>query len=117
MRLVTWNVNSIRARAERVGAWIDRQQPDVLCLQETRCSDEDFPRDLFEDRGYAVEIFGQPGRNGVCIAAREGLEAGAAVGAAPALQHRRGVRWARAQPHREQTPAGAEVHLQCRRKF
>jgi len=74
MRLVTWNVNSIRARAERVGAWIDRQQPDVLCLQETRCSDEDFPRDLFEDRGYAVEIFGQPGRNGVCIAAREGLD-------------------------------------------
>jgi exodeoxyribonuclease-3 len=73
MRVVTWNVNSIRARAERVGAWIDRQQPDVLCIQETRVADDAFPTDLFLDRGYSVEIFGQGGRNGVCIAARDGL--------------------------------------------
>lgn len=73
MRVVTWNVNSIRARAERVGAWIDRQRPDVLCLQETRCTDNEFPVDLFTDRGYHVESYGQPGRNGVAIAALDGL--------------------------------------------
>ncbi len=73
MRVVTWNVNSIRARAERVGAWLDRQRPDVLCVQETRVADDQFPTGLFEERGYSVEIFGQSGRNGVCIAAREGL--------------------------------------------
>lgn len=54
-----------------MGAWIDRQRPDVLCLQETRCTDDEFPTDLFEDRGYDVVFFGQPGRNGVCIAARD----------------------------------------------
>ena len=72
MRVVTWNINSIRARAERVGAWIDLHRPEVLCFQETRCVDDEFPRELFSERGYTVEVFGQPGRNGVAIAASEG---------------------------------------------
>ena len=51
MRLVTWNVNSIRARHERVTAWLAAQRPTIVCLQETKVTDEAFPRTAFEAAG------------------------------------------------------------------
>ena len=67
MKLVTWNVNSLRIRLSRVQAWIQQHQPDVLCLQETKCPDAQFPRAELEGLGYHVEISGQKGLNGVAI--------------------------------------------------
>lgn len=74
MRIATWNVNSIRARLERVLHWLEEQRPDVLCLQETKCRDEQFPREPLEDLGYAVEAHGQRTYNGVAILSRPGME-------------------------------------------
>lgn len=73
MRIVTWNVNSLNARAEHVAAYLDLHAPDVLCLQELKLPDERVPRALFEERGYHLETHGQPTWNGVAIAAREPL--------------------------------------------
>jgi exodeoxyribonuclease-3 len=68
MKLVTWNINSIRARTDRLLAWIDRERPDVLCLQETKVEDAGFPLDALRSAGYAVATFGQRSYNGVAIA-------------------------------------------------
>jgi exodeoxyribonuclease-3 len=73
MRVVSWNVNSIRTRADAVAQWIDRHSPDVVLLQETRCSDAQFPYSLFESRGLEVAHHGGGHRNGVAIAGRAGL--------------------------------------------
>ncbi len=76
MRVATWNVNSLRSRAELVGRWLDRCQVDVVLLQETKCRDEQFEEvqdDLFSARGYAVAHHGHNQRNGVAIASRIGL--------------------------------------------
>ena len=54
MRIATWNVNSLRARLDRVIAWLDRQNPDLLCMQETKVHDEAFPRAAFEEKGWRV---------------------------------------------------------------
>ncbi|HTE54251.1 MAG TPA: exodeoxyribonuclease III [Kofleriaceae bacterium] len=70
MKLATWNVNSIRMRQARLIAWIDRQQPDVLCMQETKVEDDRFPLELFRERGYQVALHGQKTYNGVAIASR-----------------------------------------------
>ncbi|MCI2265215.1 exodeoxyribonuclease III [Sediminivirga luteola] len=74
MRIATWNVNSIRARAERVGGFLDRSDVDVLAIQELKCKDEQFPREVFESRGYEVAFHGLNQWNGVAIASRVGLE-------------------------------------------
>lgn len=68
MRITTWNVNSIRARENRVLNWIDQHQPDVLCLQELKCEEEQFPFDGFDQLGYEVSLLGQKSYNGVAIA-------------------------------------------------
>jgi exodeoxyribonuclease-3 len=73
MQLATWNVNSIRARLPKVLGWVQRRRPDVLCLQEIKCLDEQFPRAEFEAEGYAVETFGQKTYNGVAILSRAPL--------------------------------------------
>lgn len=73
MRIVTWNVNSIRAREARVRAWVEQHQPDVLCLQELKVEDGGFPHDIFAPLGYEVALIGQRSYNGVAIAARGGL--------------------------------------------
>lgn len=73
LTVTSWNVNSIKARAERVLDWIDAHQPDVLCMQEIKVTDDKFPADAFEERGYHVETFGQKTYNGVAIAAKEPL--------------------------------------------
>jgi len=70
MRISTWNVNSIRTREDRVLLWLDEHEPDVLCMQETKVVDDDFPREGFEARGYELSIFGQRTYNGVAIASR-----------------------------------------------
>lgn len=70
MRLVTWNLNSIRARAAKLRGWLEAERPDVLLMQETKVEDADFPNALFTDLGYQVVIHGQKSYNGVAIAAR-----------------------------------------------
>jgi exodeoxyribonuclease-3 len=73
MRLATWNVNSLKTRLERVLAWTERHQPDVLCLQETKLTDEQAPTLDFHGLGYELVHHG-PGRwNGVAIASRIGI--------------------------------------------
>jgi exodeoxyribonuclease-3 len=67
MRIATWNVNSIKQRIENAAAWLAECQPDVVCLQETKCVDEAFPKEAFESLGYNVAIHGQKGFNGVAI--------------------------------------------------
>src|SRR5690349_9720765 len=73
MRVATWNVNSLRARAEKLEWWIERAAPDVLLLQETKVTDADVPRDLFARLGYEVAHHGEGRWNGVAIASRLGL--------------------------------------------
>ena len=68
MKVVTWNVNSIRARNERLFAWIERERPDVLCLQETKVEDAGFPVEAMSRAGYQVVTYGQRSYNGVAIA-------------------------------------------------
>ncbi|AGM30790.1 putative exodeoxyribonuclease III protein XthA [Mycobacteroides abscessus] len=73
MRLATWNVNSIRARADRVISWLERSGTDVLAMQETKCSDKQFPMQAFTNAGYEVAHVGFSQWNGVAIASRVGL--------------------------------------------
>lgn len=74
MRLVTWNVNSIRQRLPRLLALLGRHQPDVVCLQETKVPDVDFPIEPLLGAGYSALSHGQGGRNGVAIVSRIPLE-------------------------------------------
>lgn len=73
MLLATWNVNSLRARAEQVFAWLDRVQPDVVALQETKCRDDQVPVAGFLERGYEVAHHGLSQWNGVAVVSRVGL--------------------------------------------
>ncbi len=73
MKLATWNINSIRARTERLLTWIGNERPDVLCLQETKVEDSGFPIEALRARGYEVVMHGQRSYNGVAIAARAPL--------------------------------------------
>jgi exodeoxyribonuclease III len=70
MKLATWNVNSVTARLPLIQQWLDSARPDVLCLQETKCVDEKFPRQALAELGYAAETLGQPTYNGVAIISR-----------------------------------------------
>jgi exodeoxyribonuclease-3 len=67
MKLATFNINGIKARAEALPAWLAQAQPDVACLQEIKSVDEGFPRAEYEALGYQVETHGQKGFNGVAI--------------------------------------------------
>ena len=67
MRIATWNVNSIRQRLEPLMAWLKDCSPDIVCLQETKCTDEAFPRFEFEALGYNVVTHGQKTFNGVAL--------------------------------------------------
>lgn len=74
MRLATWNVNSARARADRIVAWLERSDVDVLAIQETKCRDDQLPRERFEALGYEVAHHGLSQWNGVALLSRVGLE-------------------------------------------
>lgn len=72
--VATWNVNSVRARLELLGQWLQAIQPDVVCLQETKVSDDQFPADEFARLGYRVAFHGQRRYNGVAILSRQALD-------------------------------------------
>jgi len=70
MRVATWNVNSVRARAGRVVDWLVREDVDVVGLQEIKCKPEQFPYEAFREAGYEVELHGLSQWNGVAFASR-----------------------------------------------
>ena len=70
MKLATWNVNSIRARLPHVLDWLAAQRPDVLCLQETKVTDAEFPHEPIHAAGYHVAHVGQKAYNGVATLTR-----------------------------------------------
>ncbi|MEL7166152.1 MAG: exodeoxyribonuclease III [Pseudomonadota bacterium] len=74
MKIATFNINGIKARAEALPRWLDQADPDVVLLQEIKSVDEAFPRELFEDRGYNVETHGQKSFNGVAILSKRPIE-------------------------------------------
>ena len=74
MRIVTWNVNSLKARLPRVEEWLADVQPDVLCLQETKLSDDAFPSLTFAALGYESVHHGQGQWNGVAILSKVGID-------------------------------------------
>ena len=67
MRIATWNVNSIKQRLDSALAWLAERNPDIVCLQETKCVDDGFPREPFEALGYNVAVHGQKTFNGVAL--------------------------------------------------
>ena len=74
VQIATWNVNSVRTRLDQLLAWLDQEQPDLLCLQETKVDDPLFPLEAFETAGWRVSIHGQKAYNGVALVSREPLE-------------------------------------------
>ncbi len=74
MKIATWNVNSIRVRLPQVLEWLKKENPDVLCLQETKITDKDFPADVFRDAGYQAIYAGQKTYNGVATISRTPAE-------------------------------------------
>jgi exodeoxyribonuclease-3 len=71
LTLATWNINSVRRRIDNVRRFIAEQQPDVLCLQETKSPDEHFPREAFVEHGYVHQlVHGMKGYNGVAVLSR-----------------------------------------------
>tara|TARA_Y100000589_G_scaffold332073_1_gene389015 strand:- start:292 stop:1152 length:861 start_codon:yes stop_codon:yes gene_type:complete len=72
--IASWNVNSIRTRANQVLNWLINTNVDILCLQETKVIDEDFPLKIFEDIGYRSIINGQKSYNGVAILSKNNIE-------------------------------------------
>ena len=73
MRIATWNVNSLKARFEKVMWWLERAKPDVLLMQETKLADADAPVTTFKDAGYDLVHHGEGRWNGVAIASRCGI--------------------------------------------
>lgn len=71
MRIVSWNINSLRRRQERLLGWLEATQPEVVCLQETKCADEQFPAADLRMAGYFAAFHGQKSYNGVAILAKE----------------------------------------------
>ena len=74
MKIVTWNVNSIRARLDPVVEWLRDARPDIVLLQEIKCEESAFPREPIEDLGYNIAISGQKTYNGVAILAKTPIE-------------------------------------------
>jgi exodeoxyribonuclease-3 len=70
MRIATWNVNSVRARLDRLLAWLSIAQPDIVCLQELKTREETFPYEAIREAGYHAAVFGQRTFNGVGILSR-----------------------------------------------
>jgi exodeoxyribonuclease-3 len=67
MRIVSWNINSLRKRQDRLFEWLERTKPDVVCLQETKCPDEQFPELALQSAGYYSAFHGEKSYNGVAI--------------------------------------------------
>src|SRR3954470_4900941 len=73
MKIISWNINSLRKRQDRLISWLARTEPDVVCLQETKCTDEQFPELILRAAGYHAAFHGQKAYNGVAILARTPL--------------------------------------------
>ncbi|MDD2943924.1 MAG: exodeoxyribonuclease III [bacterium] len=71
MKIATWNVNSIRAREAQLTSFLEKHNPDVVCLQEIKCEESSFPRQILLDLGYHSAVSGQKTYNGVAILSRE----------------------------------------------
>jgi exodeoxyribonuclease-3 len=82
VKIATWNVNGIRARFTEVLHWIDREEPDVICLQETKASPEQVPEQLAQVAGYHAYWHGHKGYSGVALLMRTKV-----FGDAPAFVH------------------------------
>ena len=67
MKIISWNVNSVRARLENILNYINESKPDILLLQEIKTQEDTFPRDAFYDVGYESFVHGQKSYNGVAI--------------------------------------------------
>jgi len=74
-RVATYNANSIRSRIRLVQEWLSRERPDVLCIQETKVQDKDFPQEAFTEIGYHIVFRGQKAYSGVAIASLDEPEA------------------------------------------
>ncbi len=70
MKIATWNVNSIRTRLESLETWVQQSMPDVIAFQETKVTDDLFPTEWFEERGYHVIAHGQKSYNGVAVCSK-----------------------------------------------
>ncbi|MGD9588512.1 MAG: exodeoxyribonuclease III [Pyrinomonadaceae bacterium] len=73
MKIATWNVNSINVRMPQLLDWVERADPDVVCLQETKCVDENFPADQLREAGFQIAFFGQKSYNGVAILSKHDI--------------------------------------------
>src|SRR5207248_3870393 len=73
MRIASWNINSLRKRQERLLTWLGEKRYDVICLQETKCGDDQFPQLALTTVGYEAAFHGQKSYNGVAILSRVGL--------------------------------------------
>jgi exodeoxyribonuclease III len=91
VKIVTYNVNGIKARLPRLLEYLAEQQPDVVCLQELKCSDETFPSAEIERAGYQAVWHGQKGFNGVAVLARGAapVERGRGLEGEPEDEHSR----------------------------
>jgi exodeoxyribonuclease-3 len=74
MKIATWNVNSINARMPHLLGWLAEAEPDVVCLQETKCVDEGFPYEALHEAGYLSAFYGQKSYNGVAILSKHPLD-------------------------------------------
>ncbi len=75
LKIATWNINSVRLRIGLVQSFLKQHEPDILCLQETKCADDHFPRGAFAEAGYPhLAIHGQKAYHGVAVASRLPLE-------------------------------------------
>jgi exodeoxyribonuclease-3 len=73
MKVATWNVNSLKIRLPQLIEWLDSREPELVCLQETKLEDRNFPRAEIEAAGYAVCFSGQKTYNGVALLSRQPL--------------------------------------------
>jgi endonuclease/exonuclease/phosphatase family protein len=73
MRIVSWNINSLRKRQDRLFAWLEATEPDVVCLQETKCTDDQFPALALQAAGYYAAYHGEKSYNGVAILSKTEL--------------------------------------------
>src|SRR5437762_8589206 len=73
MRIASWNINSLRKRQDRLFAWLEASTPDIVCLQETKCPDDQFPALALQAVGYRSAYHGEKSYNGVAILAKSKL--------------------------------------------
>src|ERR1041385_2492191 len=73
MKVASWNINSLRKRQDRLFAWLEATRPDIVCLQETKCPDEQFPALALQASGYRSAYHGEKSYNGVAILAKSDL--------------------------------------------